>query len=102
MCIRDREYTLVTPSLREWDVASATCGRSVHSEKVKSRPGWKTLLDFCSDLMVGHFVGLFQTDDMFRQSFTFQALLEFVLSHFWSKDLDLHGVTKLRDDLVII
>ena len=81
---------------------SATWARNVHSGKIKSRPRWKTLLDFCSNLKVCQFVGVFHADDMFRQPFLLKVFLEFILRYFWSKDLDLGGVTTMRDDLVII
>src|SRR6185503_17662002 len=80
----------------------ASCRRSVHSGKIKSRPGWKTLLDFCSNLKICQFVGVFHADDMLRKPFPLKVFLEFILSYFWSKDLDLGGVTNMRDNLVII
>src|SRR6476646_7817982 len=63
---------------------SASWGRrSAHSGKIKSGPGWKTLLDSCADLMVSQYVRLFQADDASRQSFTLQVLLEFILGSPW-------------------
>src|SRR6185436_16224692 len=81
---------------------SAIRGRRVHPGKIESRPGRKTLLDFYADLKVCHLFGIFHANDMSCQSFILQALLEFVLSPFWSKNLDLCSVTNVRDDLVII
>src|SRR5512132_478049 len=74
----------------------------VHLGKIKSRLGWKTPLDSCRNLKIRQNACLFHADNVLRQSFIFQVLLEFILCHFWSKDLDLCGVTNVGDDLVVI
>jgi hypothetical protein len=85
------------------NVASAPVGEgSVYSGEIKSRMGRKTPLDFPGNLKVRHFASVFDANDMPCQSFDLQTLFEFVLGHFWAKDLDLCGVTNMRDDLVIV
>ena len=41
-------------------------GRGFLSKNIKLRSARKTLLDFCGDLQVRHFDGVFYADDMFR------------------------------------
>jgi hypothetical protein len=68
----------------------------------EARMEWKPLLDLYAYLKVSHFSGVFHADDMLSQPFLLQTLFEFVLGLCGSKNLDLCGVTDMRDDLVIV
>ena len=68
----------------------------------KSRPEWKTFLDFCGDLGIRQFASILHTNDMTCKVPTLKVFLKLELRLLWAENLNLGGILNVRDDLVII